>query len=196
MITSLEVETDRLAPVRRAFIERRERMTYKELSEEFKVPLGTICNAAADQSWPAMRSDYLAAKLVECDAQSALLAAVQTDKSLLRKFTSVALSALDKLALTIDSINVDRAANTNASALNTCSFAYLNFARGLSDAGILGISKTLNASGKEDNGRWNPQMLSQINVTVQNLAAQAEKAEKTVEAVKASAAPKSPDPSA
>lgn len=161
-----------LEKARALFVESGSRLTYKEVGERYSVPLGTICNAAADESWPAMRSAHLEAKLRECDAKSAILTAVQSDRALMTKFTSVALAGLDKIATAIESVQEDRAAQTQAQALNTLSFAYVNFARGLHEVGILGISKTLNADGKEANGRWNPEMLQQINVTVQNLTAQ------------------------
>jgi len=166
------MESSPLEKARSLYIESADRLTYKEVGERLGIPLSTICNAAADQSWPVLRSSYLDTKLKECDAKTAILAAVQSDRALMTKFVAVALAGLDKIATAIDSVLEDRAAQTQGQALNTLSFAYVNFARGLHEVGILGISKTLGAEGKEANGRWNPEMLQQINVTVQNLTAQ------------------------
>jgi hypothetical protein len=84
----------RMEEVRRAFIEREHRPTYEELSVEFQVPKGSIGNAASDQSWPAMRAEYLESKLRQADAAEIMLEAVKVDRTLLRKAVSVALSAL------------------------------------------------------------------------------------------------------
>ena len=61
--------------------------------------------------------------------------------------------------------------NTRANTLNTVSFAMGNVARALKEVGVVGIPKALKESAGVDsgNGRWNPQMLQALNVTVQNI---------------------------
>jgi hypothetical protein len=161
------------APVREAFVQRPTRPTYTELSTEFAIAQGVIGRTAADEGWPALRAQYLDGQLAKCDASAVLLEAVKVDRSLINQFTSVAISALSKLAQTIESIEDDRAPATKADALNTCSFAYVNLAKGLREVGVIGVSKSLDGAGKGDNGRWNPGLLQQINVNISELAMKA-----------------------
>jgi hypothetical protein len=156
-------------PLRDAFIKRSPRPTYGELSTEFGIPHGTIGVCAAEEAWPALRSAYLDKQLEEADAKSALLAAVSGDRTVTRKFLNLAIVALDKLTQTVERMDDGKSASTNAQTVNTCMFAAANLAKALHEVGIVGISKTLNQVGKEDNGRWDPKLLTQINVTVQNL---------------------------
>jgi len=156
-------------PVRDAFIKRSPRPTYAELSSEFSIPVGTIGVCASEEAWTALRSAYLDRQLEEADAKSALLAAVAGDRTVSRKFLNLAIVALDKLTQTVERLEDGKSASTNAQTVNTCMFAAANLAKALHEVGIVGISKTLNQVGKEDNGRWDPKLLTQINVTVQNL---------------------------
>lgn len=158
--------------VRCAFVERDAQPTYEELSVEFSMPCATVRKYAAQEGWPGMRSAHLDRKLAEADAKSVMLAVVRGDHVVSRKYLNLAIVTLDKLTLTVERLEDDKAASTNAQTINTCMFAAQNLAKALHEVGIVGISKTLNDAGKEDNGRWDPKMLSQLNVTVQNIVGQ------------------------
>ncbi len=158
--------------MRLAFIERPQQPAYNEISAEFKVPESTVRKYAVQEGWPALRSSWLDRQLMEADAKTTLLAVVRGDHVVSRKYLNLAIVTLDKLTLTVERLEDGKAASTNAQTINTCMFAAQNLAKALHEVGIVGISKTLNDAGKEDNGRWDPKMLSQLNVTVQNIVGQ------------------------
>lgn len=160
-------------PLRDAFIQRSPRPTYAELSAEFNVPISTVGQCANEEAWASMRAQYLETRLKEADASAILLEAIKIDRSLIRAVSDLALVALNRVKHEIERLTDERAPSTNVEALNTAGFAAANFTRALKDCGVIGLPKGMAAEGKEDNGRWNPQMLSQINVTVQNLQAAA-----------------------
>ncbi len=170
---TMEGERPKIEILREAFITTQERPTYDELAEKFGVPRGTVGKWAADESWPALRMARQDAMLREADAKDVLLEVVNCDRAMLRKVASLAINSLDKLTAIVDAINDEMAVTTRANTMNTCMFGFANLAKGLHECGMLGASKTLEKMGKEDNGRWNPEMLQQINVTVQNLTQQA-----------------------
>jgi hypothetical protein len=110
-------------------------------------------------------------QLLKADAAGIMLEACKVDRSLLHKAASVALAAFDALAECIASIKPDNAAQTKAQAINTASFAFKNLADGLRSLGIIGVSRTLDKAGDAGNGRWNGEMLQQINVNLTGLQA-------------------------
>lgn len=156
------------APVRKAFVERNERPTYDELSGEFQIPIATLHRASSEEGWAALRAQYLEQQLAKADASGVLLKAIRIDQSLVTQASSVAITLLEKLQETLVSIDGKTAASSRASVLNTCSFAFKNVTDGLKSAGLLGISKTLDAEGR-GSGQWNPKLLTQINVVVDGL---------------------------
>lgn len=159
-------------PLRDAFVTRSPRPTYQELSEEFNLPLGSIGTCAAEEAWTSLRAQYLETKLKEADASGVLLEAIKIDRTLIRAVADLALVALNRIKHEVERLTDERAPTTNIEVLNTAGFAAANFTRALKDSGIVGLPKGMAADGKEANGRWNPEMLQQINVTVQNLTAQ------------------------
>jgi hypothetical protein len=119
-----------------------------------------------------------------------LLEAVQVDRTIIRAMRDLALVGFEKIKTVMESVDVgagdtkkQRSPQAKLDAINTASFAAANFCRALKDVGIVGLPKGLSQEGKEGNGRWNPQMLSQINLTVQNLTAQAAAGAPKVETV-------------
>lgn len=163
-------------PLRDAFVQRSPRPTYAELSTEFSVPISTIGQCASEEAWTSMRAQYLETKLKEADASAVLLEAIKIDRTLIRAISDLALVALNRVKHEIERLTDDKATSTNVEVLNTASFCATNFARALKDCGVIGLPKGMAADGKEANGRWNPEMLQQINVTVQNLTESAAKA--------------------
>jgi len=158
-------------PLRTAFITRPERATYAELAAEFRVPEDRIKRASSDEGWAALRAAHLEEQLKQGDAAVALLRAARMDHAVMGSFTNLALETVRKLQEIVDQVESKKSVNTRANTLNTVSFAMGNVARALKEVGVVGIPKALKESAGVDsgNGRWNPQMLQALNVTVQNI---------------------------
>ncbi len=169
------MKTYSVETLRENFVTRAEKPTYAELAEEFNAPVGSVCRLASEEGWVSLRAAHLEAKAKECDAMSIVLQAVKIDKTIIASFGDTILTAIRRVNMAIDSIPEDRAASTQLECLNTASFALKNLSETAKNVGIVGVSRLFGENGKEANGRWNPEMLQQINVTVQNLQAQAAK---------------------
>jgi len=130
-----------------------------------------IKRCAADEGWTALRAAYLDERLRACDAGQIVLAAVKVDGAIVNSFSDVALIATQQLKEILGSINPERSPQGRADVVNTCTFALCNLARALKEVGVVGIPKGLSDGAQKENGRWNPAMLAQINLTVQNLQA-------------------------
>ncbi len=163
-------------PLRSAYIDRAARPTYAELEEEFGVKLSSIGRVANEEGWNLLRAARLERAAKECDALAVMIEGAQVDRTLMREVADYAIISIRGIRSAVESIPDDRAATTKLEAHNTANFAVLNLAKALHEMGIVGLTKVVNGAGKEANGRWNPEMLQQINVTVQNLQAQAETA--------------------
>jgi hypothetical protein len=155
--------------LRQAFITRPERATYADLSAEFQISEERIKRAASDEGWAALRAAHLEEQLRQGDAAVALLRAARMDHAVMGSFTNLALETVRKLQEIVDQIETKQSVNTRANTLNTVSFAMGNVARALKEVGVVGIPKALKESAGVAGGRWNPQMLQALNVTVQNI---------------------------
>jgi len=157
--------------MRLAYVEREIKPTLDELSEEFGGSVARISKVSVDESWGIARADRIEKRLLAAEAGQIILKAVSGDQSLSDAAKNTALIVLRQLGELAERLDQTKADSTRADVLNNISFALSNTCNALKTMGVVGISKTLNDAGKEDNGRWNPQMLSQINLTVQNLVA-------------------------
>ena len=169
-----------LENVRKAFIERSQRPTYNELAGEFGIPHSTIGKYAAQESWIALRAERLEKKVVASDALATIDEAIRVDKTLTRGFSDGVILVLEKVKEAINSVADERAPQTKLQAYNTASFTLLNLSNTCKNIGLVALGKKLDDAGKEDNGRWNPQLLNNINLTINGLrekAAQEVKAE-------------------
>lgn len=175
------------AKAREIFVGRAQRPTYDELAVEIGCAPGSLARISSEEGWPALRAQHMERQLVAADASSVLLDAVRADRTILTGVTSLAIVTLAALHRCVESVKDEKAPQTKAQALNTCSFALKNIADALRAAGIVGISRTLDAAGKDGSNRWNPEMLQQINVTVQNLQAAAKSEQLPSEPAAASA---------
>lgn len=155
--------------LRKAFIERPERAAYAELGAEFNVSEVRIRRAACDEGWATLRAAHLEARLKEGDAAVAILQAAKVDGAVIRAFGDVALEVIRKVHEVVQQVESKKSVNTRANTLNTCSFTLSNLANALHRIGVVGLPKQLKDAAGEANGRWNPQMLTALNVTVQNL---------------------------
>jgi len=168
-------------PLRDAFVSRPTRPTYAELATEFCVAQGTIGVCAAEEGWTTLRAQYLESQLKAADASSVLLEAIKIDRTLIRAVSDLVLVSLMRVKHEVERLTDEKAPSTNVEVLNTASFAAANFTRALKDCGVVGLPKGMADNGKEDNGRWNPGMLNQINIQLTGLAAATDKAAKELE---------------
>ena len=157
--------------MRRAYVERPARPTYEEMASEFGCATGSIGRLSSEEGWPALRAQHLEAQCRAADASAIILEACKIDRTIVQRGCSVALLIFEKLAVCVEAVKAEQAAGTQASALNTASFALKNVLDGLRAAGVIGVSRTLDAAGKMENGRWNGEMLTQINVNLTGLQA-------------------------
>lgn len=158
----------------RAFVERAQKPSYDELGTEFGCAGGSLARLSSENGWPALRARYHESQLTAADNATALLAVVRGDRTLVTGYLSLAVVTLATLQSIVETVQrtEGKAPATMADAVNTCMFAAKNLADALKSAGILAAAKLVERGVTE--GRWNPEMLQQINVTVQNLQAQAD----------------------
>lgn len=162
--------------LRRAFIERPERPLLADLSAEFGVSVERISRAQLDEGWSTLRAAHLGERLKAADAALAVLNAAKADAAVTSAITNTALEVIREVnAVVMDVSKRKQAENTRANTLNTCGFVLSNLANALARVGVVGLPKALKESAGVDNGngRWNPQMLQALNVTVQNIMAAA-----------------------
>ena len=176
--------------VRRTFIEAEERPTYEKLADEFSVPLNTIKNWAAEEGWQRMRMANLEMLAEKGDALGVLVRAAKIDRSLVDAAANNLLLAHERITQCLSDIDCKRAVSSRSQTINTLTFALLNLANTAKAAGLVGMPKGLGDEGKSGNGQWNPQLLNQINVTVNTLK---EKAAATQAAATAVDEPVSPE---
>ena len=172
-----------LENVRKAFIERAQRPTYNELAGEFGIPHSTIGKYAAQESWIALRAERLEKKLVASDALATIDEAIRVDSTLTRSFSDGVILVLEKVKETINGVDEDRAPQTKLQAYNTASFTLLNLSNTCKNLGLVALGKKLDDAGKEQNGRWNPQLLNNINLTINGLREKAKAEPAPVEPV-------------
>lgn len=157
-------------PIREAFIKRPAKPTYDELSEEFGINYSTIANTCADEGWPVLRAQFLDAQLQSSGAKEIILNALSCAKAIVDSASTFGLVMFQQLTGIIqDQKLAGLAPSTRAEVLNTASFAAANTSRAMKELGVVGFAKALNDSGREGNHQWNPEMLTQINLTVQNM---------------------------
>lgn len=157
-------------PIREAFVKRPARPTYDELADEFQVARSTITSASSDEGWPILRAQYLETALTNSGAKEIIINALSCAKAIVDAAATFGLVMFQSLGEVVnDPKFAGNAPSTRAEVLNTCSFAAANTARAMRELGVVGFAKALNQGGKEANGQWNPEMLNQINVVVQNL---------------------------
>lgn len=163
--------------MRRAFIERPERPTLAALALEFGANEARISRAAIDGGWAALRAARMDEALRSSDAMKALLDAARTEGTIQRAVNALALELISQLHdIAAEAGRAKgKAENTRANTLNTVTFALRNLTGALKEIGVVGMAKALKtAPGMSDEqGRWNPQMLQSLNVTVQNIMATA-----------------------
>ena len=164
--------------VRARFCESPERPTYKELSEEFHLPEKTICAAAFDQGWPILRARHIDERLEAAGARETVLAAVLASRAIVSTGENVGMSMLQKIAALASELE-EGALSSRINLANTLTFALSNTAKAMKDLGIVGFAGKLKEEGQSGNNQWDPKLLAQVNVTIQNLAS----AEKPVDVV-------------
>jgi hypothetical protein len=144
-----------------------------DLAVEFGVSEARIRRACHDEGWPAMRAARLDDALRSSDAIKALLDAARTEGAVQRAMGNIALEVISQLhEVSAQAARAQgKAENTRANTLNTVTFALRNLAGALKDVGLVGLPRALKSQAgmADEQGRWNPQMLASLNVTVQNI---------------------------
>ena len=161
--------------LRRAFVERPERPLMADLSAEFGVSVDRINRSSHDEGWATLRASHLGERLKVADAGVAILAAAKADTAVTRAFTDTAIEVIREVHGVVTRLGSKKIAETTrANTLNTCAFTMSNLANALARVGVVGLPKSLKESAGVDsgNGRWNPQMLAALNVTVQTIVGQ------------------------
>lgn len=143
-----------------------------DLAVEFGVSLPRLKRAMHDEGWQALRAARLDAALRSSDAMTALLDAARTEGTVQRAVSNLALEVIAQLhEVTTAAAKAPKAENTRANTLNTVTFALRNLTGALKEVGLVGLPKALKGQPgmADEQGRWNPQMLAALNVTVQNI---------------------------
>jgi len=146
-----------------------------DLSAEFGVSVDRINRSSHDEGWATLRASHLGERLKVADAGVAILAAAKADTAVTRAFTDTAIEVIREVHGVVTRLAGKKVAETTrANTLNTCAFTLSNLANALARVGVVGLPKSLKESAGVDsgNGRWNPQMLAALNVTVQNIVGQ------------------------
>ncbi len=164
------------AGARKAFVERIPRPSYDDVADEFSCAISSLQRLSSEEGWPAQRAQFMERRLAEADVNQALLEVVSGDRAVQTRITSFVLVTLEKLTACVESIEDDKAPATKANVMNTCTFALANITASLKNMGMNGLAKGLDKAGKDaakDGTGWTPNMMAQINLTVQNLNQQA-----------------------
>ena len=147
----------------------------EELGTEFGVSRDRINRACSDEGWATLRAAHLGERLKVADAGVAILAAAKADTAVTRAFTDTAIEVIREVHGVVTRLGSKKIAETTrANTLNTCAFTLSNLANALARVGVVGLPKSLKESAgvENGNGRWNPQMLAALNVTVQTIVGQ------------------------
>lgn len=174
----IPAQTSLRETLRAAFIDRETRPTYEDMSKEFNVPLNTVKNWAASENWQKMRLSAQEKLAEKSDALAIMLRAVKIDQRVVEAFANVVLLGFEQMSRVLLDIKPENAASSRAQTINTVMFAAKNAADGCKTMGLVGLPKELAGAGKEDNGRWNPGLLSQINLTINGMAAKVDAEQK------------------
>lgn len=163
--------------LRRMFCESDERPSFAELSEKTGIGIRTIHHRASVDGWLEQRAAHMDRKHLAARAEGLVAeAASRVNQPLIDNFASAALALLERVTLEMLRLTDETKPSSNVQVLSSASFVLLNTANACKALGLVGLPKALADVGKEANGRWNPQMLSQLNVTIQNMTEKAKAA--------------------
>lgn len=157
--------------VRIAYIERPLRPSYAELAAEFALEEGTITRASNDEGWPMLRAQAIEQSLREAGAGEIVMKALQSSRTIVAMGENFAVRAFQLLMRLADDLEASPlAVTTKTNTLSTLTFAAVNIGQAMKHMGIVGLPRELASSAQMDNGRWKPELLQQINVTLQNIS--------------------------
>ena len=164
--------------IREAYVTESPKPTYTELSERFNAPIARISRVASDEGWAEMRAH----RLERADEHAQTLALLHKAAKDSEEATSMTLDVMRSIygALLRGFALMEKDPDAKSRALfdsaNTASFAVSNTCNALHRVGILGFPGSVKRSASETggvlpNGHWDPKLMQQINVTVQNMQA-------------------------
>lgn len=158
----IEVNLEKCAGAKKAFIEREIQPTQPALAKEFETSQSNISYWCATQNWVGLRSTFqenkrTAAAIVE-------QAAARVNQPLIDAISGALLQLVHAIGRTISDIDHDKqAASTRAQTCNTCSFALKNIGDTCKSIGIVGMPKALKDTATESGG-WTAGLTQQINI--------------------------------
>lgn len=159
-----------------------------ELSVEFNRHISAVSRMSNEEDWAGMRARIAEQRLKEAGASELVLKALQGEGKIIQGARNLAASFILALQMVVDKVTQECAetkAPASARTLNDLGFAMNNLGNFVDKVGLVGMPMDLrksraNSDGNQAGQTWEKGMLQQINVTVQNLQAQAKEAEKTV----------------
>lgn len=163
--------------------------TYVSVAERFEIPVGTLGRAASEEDWPALRKKRQELALLESNAMQMLTEAAQKGTAVPGMAGEVAMVIFAGLLTHLGQMEKATCKPSYAvQVYQNASFCLLNTANACKSLGIVGLPKELAELGKshggvDGHGKWDKQLLQQINVTVQGLTAQAQPLAKKAEPV-------------
>lgn len=169
-------------PVREAYVTESPRPTYEELATRFNIPAGTVTRVASADGWPDMRQARMLELAQKSDALEILTKAANSNRlisDLAATFAEEMVAALIDWLPTVKNVESPRG---RIDMMNTATFAFQNLANGCKGFGVVGLPDSLRKAaggiqdGLQGNGRWNPNLLVQINTTVEGMKSEAKAA--------------------
>lgn len=160
--------------------------TYAEIGERFGIPAGTVGRAASEEDWPNLRKKRQELAVKESGALEMLAEAAKQTHAAAGMAGEVALMIFSGLMSAIQKLEgEDRKPIYIVNVLQTASFCLLNTANACKAIGVVGLPKELANYGRDNggvdgHGKWDRQLLVQINSTVQGMGAKAEVKAETV----------------
>ena len=177
------------AEIRNAYVNREIQPSLDELADEFGSTPQRISRMSVAESWPLARAERLEKAVNTAETTLALAHAIRGDQTIQAAAKTAALGILRELGALGEELAEERSKEADpkakkkgdrarAGTLNDMSFALANVSKTMRDLGITGVAKHLEgiagANTRGGNGAgaaWSPSMLSQINVTLQNMTA-------------------------
>lgn len=175
--------------IRKAYVERELQPSLDELSAEFGPVKSKISAMSVAESWPLARAARLESIVDTAETAVALSHAIRGDQTIQAAAKTAALGILRGLVQLGEELGEEAGSDgaepgkkkvgprVRAETLNSMSFALANVSKTMRDLGITGVAAKLGdlgagkSAGAGKGAAWTPSLLSQINLTVQNLTA-------------------------
>lgn len=166
------------AAIRLAYISDVPRPTFSALGERFGTSHVAVLRVASEENWAQLREEKQTESLKAADVANILGKSLKEVHAAPGMLGEVAIALFSELIQALKEVPKS-IPNLRAriDALNTCSFALKNSADALEKAGVFGLAEIMKKNAEEiggvnGHGKWDKSLLSQINITVQNMTAE------------------------